>query len=84
MIDRETFVREYRAGHLLDAIQATLPANRSERKEMASVLASLHNEGQVDLIDAFGGLTGKSSSGHDFFLLRRVFEELPRWGATYS
>jgi hypothetical protein len=76
MSDRETLVRAYQAGHLLEAIQAALSLDESERTELVSSLASLHNEGHVDLIDAFGALTGKSTSGPDFFLLRHVFEEL--------
>jgi hypothetical protein len=74
MDDRETLAGAYRAGHLLEAIQAALSPDRSERTKLASDLASLHNEGLVDLIEAFGGL--KSASGPDFFLLRHVFEEL--------
>lgn len=76
MSDRETLVRAYQAGHLLEAIQAALSPDRSERTKLASALASLHNEGHVDLIDAFGALTGESASGPDFFLLRHVLEEL--------
>ena len=76
MVDRDTLVHAYRAGHLLETIQATLSLDESEQTKLASDLASLHNEGRVDLIDAFAGLTGESTPGPDFFFLRQVLEEL--------
>lgn len=76
MSDRETLVCAYQAGHLLEEIQAALFPDESERTKLASALASLHNEGHIDLIDAFGTLAGKSASGPEFFLLRHVFEEV--------
>jgi hypothetical protein len=83
MSDRETLIRASQSGHLLDAIRAALSPDRNERMKLASDLASLHNEGLVDLIDAFGALTGKSESGRGFFLLLHVFEEfLPKLEAS--
>jgi hypothetical protein len=76
MSDRETLVAAYQAGQLPEAIQAALSPDRTERTKLASVLASLHNEGRIDLLDVFGALTSKSAPGRDFFLVQRVFEEL--------
>lgn len=76
MSNRKTLVRAYQVGHLLEAVQAALSPDRDERARLASDLAALHNEGQIDLIVAFGALTKSSASGLDFFLLRQVFEEL--------
>lgn len=76
MSDRETLLRAYQAGHLLEAIQAALCPDRSERKKLASTLALLHNEGHIDIIDTFGALTRESAPGRGFFLLRHVLEEL--------
>ncbi|HVF60008.1 MAG TPA: hypothetical protein VNJ70_09395 [Thermoanaerobaculia bacterium] len=61
---------------MLEAIQAALSPDESEQTKLATDLASLHNEGLVDLIDAFAGLTGESTPGPDFFFLRHVLEEL--------
>lgn len=76
MSDQESLVCAYRAGRLLEEIQASLSPDQGERTKLASVLASLHNEGLIDLVDAFGKLTNKSESGPEFFLLRRIFEKL--------
>ncbi|HEX3556797.1 MAG TPA: hypothetical protein VIA62_26540 [Thermoanaerobaculia bacterium] len=76
MSDRETLVGAYQAGQLPEAIQAAISPDRSERAKLASVLASLHNEGRIDLFNVFGALTNKSAPSRDFFLLRHVFEEL--------
>lgn len=75
MGDRAALVRAHKSGHLLEAIRAALSPDRSERTELVSDLAALHNEGLVDLIDAFGGLKGRSESRRNFFLLRQIFEE---------
>src|SRR6185312_5098170 len=76
MSDREKLVGAYQAGQLPEAIQAAISPDRSERTKLASVLASLHNEGRIDLVEVFGALTRESATDHDSFRLRRVFEEL--------
>lgn len=76
MSDRDSLIRAYQSGRLLDAIWAALSPDPSERKALGSDLAALHNEGVVDLIQAFCGLAPSTASGHDFFLLRHVFEEV--------
>lgn len=61
------------AGTLLDAIHAHVLAQHDSAGVSAEVVA-LHNEGLVDVVDAYRTLSADSSS-HDFFLTRRVFED---------
>src|SRR6476659_3367366 len=76
MSDRETLIVAYQAGQLPEAILKAISPDRSERAKLPSILASLHNEGCIDLVEVFGTLTRESATDHDSFRLRRVFEEL--------
>jgi hypothetical protein len=44
-------------------------------KQIPAALAALHNEGRIDLLKIFNGLSVKQASGHNFFETRSVFEE---------
>lgn len=75
MLDKETLIRGYQSGRLLETIEGELSTDGAERTELASVLAALHNDGSIDLLAAFGGLQREGDNGPDFFSLRHVFEE---------
>lgn len=62
-------------GQFLHAVAAALSTAREERDELACVIATLHNEGLVDVVAAFGDLKNKAPGGPNFFLTRHVFEQ---------
>jgi hypothetical protein len=76
MGDRDAFARAHSVGSLLQAIREAISPDPVERKSLASDLAALHNDGTIDLVATFSGLSGAAESGPEFFLLRHVFEEV--------
>lgn len=79
---RETLLDGAKAGTLLQVIYACSLANRDERDELSGELATLHNEGLVDVVAAFKDLKNNTTGGPDFFLTRHVFEKtLPHLNA---
>lgn len=76
MGDRDAFARAHSVGSLLQAIREAISPDPVERKSLASDLAVLHNDGTIDLVATFSGLSGAAESGPEFFLQRHVFEEV--------
>ncbi len=72
----ELLVEADRTNSLLQAIHQAISLDPAERKALASNLASLHNEGTINLIATFTRLPGAEESGPNFFELRHVFEEV--------
>ncbi|MGI2227223.1 hypothetical protein [Shewanella frigidimarina] len=48
---------------------------QTEKKFLNDALSELHNSGEIDLVEILGSLD-KSSRGHDFFTILRVFEDV--------
>ncbi|MFV0664766.1 hypothetical protein [Denitromonas sp.] len=67
----EALLTEAKTGSLLRGIRAQVHSDR-----LAAVLASLHNNNQVDVVAAFRELTQSEAAGPSFFVTRHVFEEL--------
>ena len=76
MNNRENLLKGYVAGSFLETVYACLTADHDARSALASDLVALHNEGLIDVVDAFESLSSNSSNGPDFFLTRHVFEKV--------
>lgn len=74
-IFREVVLEGARAGNFLIAVSEALSSTREDRDDLASELASLHNEGLVDVVAEFFSLKKNVPEGPDFFLTRHVFEQ---------
>lgn len=72
---RDILLKAYSEGHFLEAVYDCLSADREERNELALEVASLHNEGLIDVVLAFEALSNAPESGLDFFLTRNIFEQ---------
>ncbi len=72
---QERLLEAHRSGRLMEAVEETCRAAAIEEevKEVAHELATLHNDGTIDLVEAFSGLR-KSEAGFNFFDVRAVFE----------
>lgn len=80
---RKALLESYQAGNFLETVYASSRVEAEGRNDLALELAALHNEGLVDVIEAFQDLKERSSSGLDFFLTRHVFEmALPHFNAS--
>lgn len=79
MMDNEKFrdvlLKEAKAGYFLNAVSEALSSIREDRDSLAREIASLHNEGLVDVVAEFSALKRNVPDGPDFFLTRHVFEE---------
>lgn len=81
---KELLAEAYKNGTFLDVVQEHARVHRAERNALAAELTALHNDGQIDLVSAFSSLT-RTSQGHDFFMMRHVFEEaLPQISAPVA
>jgi hypothetical protein len=82
---RDALLAASRAGNFLETIYACSMADRDEREDFALEIATLHNEGLIDVVAAFEELKNHNPNGPDFFLTRHVFEKaLPYFNADVS
>ena len=65
----------YKDGNFFELIQEIYYQDRKGEKLLPSILAELHNKGQLNLVELFHSLKTKTEN-HDFFSVRRVFEEV--------
>ncbi|HNA86496.1 MAG TPA: hypothetical protein PLB04_13060 [Nitrospira sp.] len=72
---REALLKEAKAGNFLKAVSEALFSLREDRDDLAREIASLHNEGLVDLVAEFFVLKKDVPEGPDFFLTRHIFEQ---------
>lgn len=56
-------------------IQEVYYQDRKDEKLLPGILAELHNEGKLNLVELFHSFRNKTEN-HDFFSVRRVFEEV--------
>lgn len=80
MNHRDELLRGYEAGNFLETVNSL--AEGEDRNALALELATLHKEGLIDIVGAFGSLKNESSGGLDFFLIWNVFgKALPELNA---
>jgi hypothetical protein len=72
---RDGLLRGARTGDFLIAVSEALSSIREGRDDLAKEIASLHNEGLVDVVTEFFVLKKNVPGGPDFFLTRHVFEQ---------
>lgn len=61
--------------NFFEFIQGIYYQDQKGEKLLPSLLAELHNEGELNLVDLFQGFKN-TPENHDFFSVRRVFEEV--------
>ncbi len=71
---KEQLLEAYQSGDFLDALYHTGLSSDLEEDCLAQELASLHNEGSINLVDSFSELK-KADSGFMFFSIRAMFEK---------
>lgn len=76
MSDREDLIKSYKTGNFLETVDAISLNDRTVRSVLAMELATLHNDGLIDVVEAFEPLRNSSSNGPNFFLTLHVFEEV--------
>lgn len=85
MINRDDLLQSYKSGNFLETVYACSSNDHADRSAVVSELVVLHNEGLIDVVEAFQALKKDSSNGHDFFLTRNIFEKaLPELEAPIS
>jgi DNA-binding ferritin-like protein len=62
-------------GNFFEFIQEIYYQDRKGEKLLPSTLAELHNEGKLNLVELFHNFKN-TTENHDFFSVRRVFEEV--------
>lgn len=72
---RDALLEGAKAGNFLEKVYRSSLADSGDGNELAVEVASLHNEGLVDVVAAFEDLKKHSAGGGDFFLTRHVFEK---------
>jgi DNA-binding ferritin-like protein len=65
----------YMDGNFFEFIQEVYYQDRKDEKLLPGILAELHNEGKLNLVELFHSFRNKTEN-HDFFSVRRVFEEV--------
>lgn len=75
MSNRDALLRSYDTGNFLETVYACSLADHGDPSPLALELITLHNEGLIDIVAAFGSLKNKLLDGQDFFLTRSVFEK---------
>lgn len=72
MNNRDKLLQSHGSGNLIKTIQSLI--NRSDHNSLALELAALHNEGLVDVVEAFKSLKERVPNGPDFFQMRYIFQ----------
>jgi hypothetical protein len=82
MRDRtDALVEAFKAGHFLETVYALSQTDRGACDGLSLELATLHNNGLIDVVAGFENLKNRSS-GPNFFLMRHIFEKaLPHLNA---
>jgi hypothetical protein len=80
---REDLLKGYETGNFLETVRACSRTDHTDCDTLALELAVLHNEGFIDVVDAFKLLENNSSNGSSFFSTRHIFEKtLPNLNAS--
>ncbi|WP_288354048.1 hypothetical protein [uncultured Marinobacter sp.] len=70
---RKRLLEAHRSGSLMEAVEETCRTAAIAEEGIAGELAALHNNGTIDIVEAFSELR-KSEAGFIFFGVRAVFE----------
>lgn len=65
----------YKDGNFFEFIREIYYQDRKDEKLLPGILTELHNKGQLNLVELFHSFKNKTEN-HDFFSVRRVFEEV--------
>ncbi|NTV51340.1 MAG: hypothetical protein HGA69_00690 [Desulfobulbaceae bacterium] len=85
MSQRDELLRSYGNGDFLETVYACSSKDHTYHSSVVLELVALHNEGLIDVVEAFQSLKNDSSNGPDFFLTRNIFEKaLPDLEAPVS
>lgn len=72
---KEKLLKANVGGNFFEFIQEVYYEDRKGEKLLPSLLVELHNEGILNLVELFTSFKNKTEN-HDFFSVRRVFEEV--------
>jgi hypothetical protein len=72
---RLELLEAHRSGSFLQTVLKASMREWDRRDEVASELGALHNEGVIDVVEAFGELHKGAEGQPDFFLTRHIFEK---------
>jgi DNA-binding ferritin-like protein len=68
-------IQAHKDGNFFEFIQEVYYQDRKGEKLLPSILSELHNEGKLNLVELFHSFKN-TTENHDFFSVRRVFEEV--------
>jgi DNA-binding ferritin-like protein len=72
---KSKLIQAYKDGNFFEFIQEIYYQDRKGEKLLPSILSELHNEGKLNLVELFHSFKN-TTENHDFFSVRRVFEEV--------
>lgn len=72
---KSELTKAYNDDSFFETIQEFYYQDRKGEKLLPSILAELHNEGKLNLVELFNSYKN-TTENHDFFSVRRVFEEV--------
>jgi hypothetical protein len=76
MINRDELLKSFKTGNFLNTVYDIYRLNYKDHQGLVLELTALHNEKLIDIVDAFESLSDKPLDGPDFFMTRRIFEEI--------
>ena len=78
--DRENLIEEIleakKTGAFLQYISNVSISDQQKRDQISELLVSIHNNGEINIIDEFEQLKNQSDSAGNFFLTRRILEKI--------
>lgn len=88
-MDKENFCKEIveasKTGTFLECVYQASRGDQRNRDDLADLLVSVHNRGELDIVNEFRQLENKPHPERDFFLTRHLFEKiLPRLNSPVS
>lgn len=72
---KSKLIQAHKDGNFFEFIQEVYYQDRKGEKLLPSILSELHNEGKLNLVELFHSFKN-TTENHDFFSVRRVFEEV--------
>jgi len=64
---RDALIKGFKAGTFIQTVYSLALADRDDRNVLAANLASLHNEGAIDVIAEFTSFKNEPDAAVDFF-----------------
>lgn len=72
---KEILISASKSGDFLNAAYQSYLAAPDEREDLPLEIATLHNDGHINVVAEFSKLEKKQEGGPDFFMTRRIFEK---------